>query len=84
MESLDAEINPRLEQRVKVASSSASEEVWTKDTIRQLSRWRRDLSQKQIDQILSIAHAYDLDMYTDRLEPDCAQLRRLQREYETW
>lgn len=44
-------------------------EIVTKADI-QLSKWKKSLSEKQIDRILSIVSAFGLDFYTENLEPD--------------
>ena len=36
----------------------------------QLSKWKKSLSEKQIERILEIVSAFGLDFYTDDLEPD--------------
>ena len=44
-------------------------EIVTKADI-QLSKWKKSLSEKQIERILSIVTAFGLDFYTEDIEPD--------------
>lgn len=83
-EGLDVDVNPRMKNRLGIASTSALEDVNTKEPARQLSKWQRQLSDKQIDRILSIVHTYNLTMYTEDTEPDYSSLRPFQAEPHAW
>ena len=37
---------------------------------KQLSKWKKALSDKQIERILKIVRDFDLDFYTEDIEPD--------------
>jgi hypothetical protein len=41
-----------------------------KDSDKQLSKWKKYLTKKQIDRILSIVSDFGLDFYTEEIEPD--------------
>jgi len=47
-----------------------SEKKVINDAEKQLSKWKKSLSQKQINQILKIVSIFDLDFYTEDIEPD--------------
>ncbi|MCS4194431.1 hypothetical protein GGP50_002657 [Salinibacter ruber] len=44
-------------------SRTASDQLSTEDTTRQLRKWRDHLDEKTVDRVLSIVHSYDIDMY---------------------
>jgi len=77
---IGAEVPPEAVERLSVASRSAQRTgVYADDVEKQLSKWRRRLEPSQVDRILQIAHAFDLDFYDDALEPDYARLTDFQR-----
>ena len=41
----------------------------------QLSKWKKSLTEKQIERILSIVYVFDLDFYTEDLEPDYKKIK---------
>ncbi len=41
-----------------------------KNSSKQLSKWKKNLTKKQIDRILSIVYDFGLDFYTEEIEPD--------------
>jgi hypothetical protein len=47
-----------------------SEKNVVKDTDKQLSKWKKDLSEKQVNDILNIVSLFDLDFYNEDLEPE--------------
>ncbi len=68
-------------QRLRTASRSAQRTgAYTDDAKKQLSKWRRRLSTDQVDRILRIAHAFELDFYGEALEPEYEKLMTFQRE----
>jgi len=79
-EGLDVNVNPGMKNRLGIASTSALEDVNTKEPAHQLTKWQRQLSDRRIDRILSIVHTYDLSMYTKDPEPDYSSLRPFQAE----
>jgi hypothetical protein len=48
----------------------SSEKEVVKDTEKQLSKWKKDLSDKQVKNILNIVSLFDLDFYNEDIEPD--------------
>jgi hypothetical protein len=54
---------------VDLPSRSAAPDLHVDDVERQLSKWRRKLSGEQIARILSVTHAFGLDMYGDDVYP---------------
>jgi hypothetical protein len=45
------------------------------DVDKQLSKWKKSLSDKQIERILDIVNAFGLDFYSENLEPDYENIR---------
>lgn len=74
---LEVEFPDGVEDVLSKASSSASRDLRTDQIEYQLSKWRRHLSEKQIDRILSVTHSYGLGMYTRDLEPRYRSLHSL-------
>jgi hypothetical protein len=66
--------------RLATASGSASGDLQVRNTYRQLSKWTRKLDANQTEAILQIVEAFDLDFYTEAVEPDYQQLLRYQSE----
>jgi hypothetical protein len=54
-------------QKIDTPSDSAASDLHQDDVHRQLSKWKRKLTDEQIDRILSVAHAFDLDLYSEDL-----------------
>ena len=50
--------------------SISNEQKTITDSEKQLSKWKKHLSEKQIKNILSIVNAFGLDFYTEDIEPD--------------
>ncbi|KYK25323.1 hypothetical protein AYK24_05125 [Thermoplasmatales archaeon SG8-52-4] len=59
-------------KHLKIPSKVAhkSEHMIVKKADLQLSKWKKSLTEKQIEKILSIVSAFGLDFYTDDIEPD--------------
>ena len=53
--------------------------TYTAKAWEQLSKWKERLTPSEVDSILRIAHAFDLDFYDDTVEPDYQRLLRFQR-----
>jgi len=68
------------QERLTVASRSSSGTLTPRDTERQLTKWKRELSKYQIDSILKIIDAFGLDFYSRNAEPDYDRLLRYQRD----
>jgi hypothetical protein len=71
---------PAMRRRLDKPSKSASEDLKTEDIDAQLTKWRRNLSTAQIDTILRVAHAFDLDFYTEAPVPNRKELMRAVEE----
>ena len=80
----EVDLTEAARRRLWVVSSSASADVKTVEVEKQLMNWRRHLNAEQVERILSIAHAYGLDMYSENPEPDYARLNVLQNQAFTW
>ena len=67
----EKESNEQILQNLKVPSGLAQKD--DKDIIskadKQLSKWKEKLSEKQIERILRIVRDFELDFYTDKIEP---------------
>jgi len=50
------------------------EEKLIKKPVEQLSKWKKTLSEKQIESILKIVSEFGLDFYSNELEPDYARI----------
>jgi hypothetical protein len=63
-------------QSLKIPSGLAQKEdkKFVTDANIQLSKWKQKLSEKQIQKILKIVKDFELDFYTDDLEPDYEML----------
>jgi hypothetical protein len=71
-------------RHISVASSSASKDLRMASVEDQLSKWKGNLNDGQIERILSITHTYGIDMYTEALEPSYSQLNALQDSEYAW
>jgi len=47
-----------------------SEKQVVKDTEKQLSKWKKHLSEKQVKDILNVVSLFNLDFYSEDIEPD--------------
>lgn len=52
-------------RKVDEPSDSAASDLHREDVHLQLSKWERKLTGEQIDRILSVTHAFDLDLYSE-------------------
>ena len=77
-------VNSEMEQRMGVASTSASNDLNTENRKNQLKKWKSHLSTKQIERILEIAHLYDIDWYTADGEPTYSKINSLQQNKARW
>ena len=67
-------------EHLNVPSRSARRTgVYAQNARKQLAKWRERLAPDEVDDILRIAHAFDLDFYDESLEPDYQKLMRFQR-----
>jgi hypothetical protein len=66
-----------MRERISEPSGSASDSLRTDRSEAQLAKWRRRLSETQIENILRIVHAFGLDFYTRALRPDEEKLNAL-------
>jgi len=81
---MDVELTDNVLQHVDVASSSASDDLRTRDGEEQLSKWKAHLDDEQIERILSIVRTYGVDMYTKEPEPDYHRLNVFQDARYAW
>ena len=77
---VNAEVPDDARNHLAKASDSASEDLQLRKSYRQLSKWKKNLDSGQIDSILKIVDAFDLDFYTEAAEPDYSRLLRFQTE----
>ena len=56
-------------EHIDVPSDSAASDLHRENTRRQLSKWRRKLTDGQANRILSVVRAFDLDLYSEDLRP---------------
>ncbi|PEN06503.1 hypothetical protein CRI93_09480 [Longimonas halophila] len=75
---LDAEVPETLQEKLGTASAYASDDLSVTDEYRQLSKWEKQLSTEQINRVLEVVKAFDLDFYTEDIEPDYDRLLQLQ------
>ncbi len=62
--------------RVDEPSSSAADDLH-QDALRQLSKWKRKLDDRQVETVLQIVDAFELDFYSTDVEPDYSEIRKL-------
>lgn len=60
---LGVEPNEEVFQQLNWASRTASDQLSTEDTSRQLRKWKEHLDEDTVERVLSIVHSYDLDIY---------------------
>ena len=60
---LGEEPNEDMLAQLSRPSRTASNQLSTEDTTRQLRKWKDHLDEETIDRVLSIVHSYDIDMY---------------------
>lgn len=83
-EALDVEMTPEMRDRLDEPSQSVKDQLH-KDAERQLSKWRRRLSDRQVDDILRIVSDIGLDRaYSRELEPNYDWLNERQRSRWRW
>jgi phosphopantothenate synthetase len=81
---LDIEVTPEMQDSLRSPSSSVTDQLH-RDAEKQLSKWRRKLSEEQVDRILQIVEQVGLSrFYTDALEPNYDRLNRCQSENHRW
>ena len=62
------------ENKPSMSASWSEESKSITNADKQLSKWKRTLSEKQINNILKIVKIFDLDFYTENIEPDYKQV----------
>jgi hypothetical protein len=81
-EALDVEMTPEIQERLNEPSQSVKDQLH-RDAEQQLSKWRRRLSERQVDKILQIVNEVGLDQaYSRDLEPKYDWLN--ERQYPQW
>ena len=81
---LDVEMTSEMRDRLDEPSQSVKDQLH-KDAERQLSKWRRRLSDRQVDDILRIVSDDGLDQaYSHELEPNYGWLNERQRPKWRW
>jgi len=83
-DAMDLKLTDNVLQHVDVASASASDDLRTRDVEEQLSKWKTHLNDDQVERILSIVHAYGIDMWTTGPEPDYHRLNGFQDARYVW
>lgn len=73
---VNADVTAEIQNQIDVASTYASADLVTNDRERQLSKWRRRLTEQQINRVLEIVSAFGLDFYDERLIPDLSKQER--------
>jgi hypothetical protein len=83
-EALGVELNAEMESQLNQPSSSVRDQLH-QDAERQLSKWRRRLTDRQIGNVLRIVDQFGLSgIYTRKLEPDYDRLNEMQRSEWHW
>lgn len=77
---LETTVPDRAVAQLRRPSSSARSDVAPEDPTRQLTKWQQRLRPDQIEAILRMAEAFDLDFYDDDPEPDYQRLMQFQRD----
>jgi phosphopantothenate synthetase len=73
-----------MQNRLREPSSSTVDQVHRRPE-RQLTKWRRRLSERQVDEILTVVDEVGLSrFYTDAIEPDYDRLNACQAEPARW
>jgi hypothetical protein len=60
---LGEEPNEDMLAQLNRPSRTASDQLSTEDTTRQLRKWKDHLDEKTVDGVLSVVHSYDINMY---------------------
>jgi hypothetical protein len=55
--------NEGMRAQLNRPSRTASDQLSTEDTTRQLRKWRDHLDEETVDRVLSVVHSYGIDMY---------------------
>ena len=83
-ESLDVEMTSEMRDQLDEPSESVKDQLH-RDAERQLSKWRRRLSERQVDDVLRIVDEVGLsDIYGRDLEPEYDRLNGMQRSAARW
>jgi hypothetical protein len=83
-EALGVEMTAEMQNQLHQPSSSVRDQLH-RDTQKQLSKWRRRLSDRQINDILRIVDDVGLsNIYTRDLEPDYETMNEMQRRNARW
>ena len=81
---LDVEVTREMRNQLDEPSGSVRDQLH-QDVERQLSKWRRRLSDRQVDDVLRIVDEVGLsDLYSRELEPDYDRLNEMQRSQGQW
>ncbi|PSO44675.1 hypothetical protein BRC21_01065 [Candidatus Saccharibacteria bacterium SW_7_54_9] len=81
---LDVEVTREMRNQLDEPSGSVRDQ-FHQDVERQLSKWRRRLSDRQVDDVLRIVDDVGLSsIYSDDLEPDYDHLNKFQRPATRW
>lgn len=75
---LGANVPETLREKLGTASAYASDNLSVTDKYRQISKWKKQLSTEQISRVLELVKAFELDFYTEDIEPDYRRLLPLQ------
>jgi hypothetical protein len=83
-ETLDVEMTPEMRNQLDEPSNSVKDQLH-RDADRQLSKWRRRLSDRKVDEVLQVVDEVGLSsVWTDALEPDYDRLNEMQRPAAQW
>jgi hypothetical protein len=83
-DALDTDLTAEMQDRLREPSSSTVDQVHRRPE-RQLTKWRRRLSERQVDEILTVVDEVGLSrFYTDADEPDYDRLNDCQKKSARW
>lgn len=83
-DALGVEMTPAMHSQLRAPSSSVRDQLH-QETEQQLSKWRRRLTNRQVDDILRIVDEVGLSpIYTEALEPGYNRLNELQQPEWVW
>lgn len=83
VQALGAHATVDMRNQMATASSFAASDFQPNQE-HQLTKWRSEFSAEQIDLILNVVGAFDLDFYTEGVLPDFDHLRQYQRPSVRW
>lgn len=84
LNSLGATATESISEQLNEASKSASESLEVRSPQQQLEKWKTQLSDAEIDRVLELVAAFEIDFYSRDTEPDYDRLNKMQLKSCIW